>query len=326
MKKIRVGVVGTGHLGQHHARILSKMANCELVGVADTDEKTARSVAKDCKTQAFYHHRHLLDCIDAVSIAVPTVSHFEVAKDFFNNGVHVFLEKPITKTVEEADELIALARQKGLIFQVGHIEHFNPAILKLKEIVDRPLFVESHRLGPFSPRVKDIGVVHDLMIHDIDIILRIVDSPVESFDAVGVPILTDKEDIANVRIRFKSGCTANVTVSRVTPKPMRKIRIFQKDNYISIDYSTQSMEVYTKVPVPNPKPGEVPAKIVRKAIKIRTQNQLELELDHFLDCVEKGRTPVVTGEQAREALQTITQISDQIREKITTWAPVISSS
>jgi len=325
MKKIRVGVIGTGHLGQHHARILSKIPRCELVGIADIDPKIARKVAKSCNTQAFHHHKHLLEEVDAISIAVPTISHFEVAKAFLEHGVHTFLEKPITRTVEEADEIIALAKKNNLILQVGHIEHFNPAILKLKDIVDHPLFVESHRMGPFSPRVKDIGVVHDLMIHDIDIILRIVGDPIESFDAVGVPILTDKEDIANVRIRFKHGCTANVTVSRVTPKPMRKIRIFQKDTYISIDYKDQDMEIYRKVPVPNPKPGELPAKIVRNKIRLKVRNQLELELKHFLECVEKGSTPVVSGEQAREALDFITRISDQIKDKFKTWAPKISS-
>jgi predicted dehydrogenase len=321
MKKIRIGVVGTGHLGQHHARLLSKMSRCELVGIADIDEKTAKKNAKACKTQAFFNHKHLIEEVDAISIAVPTVSHYSVAKDFMNQGVHTFIEKPITATIKEADELIAIAKEKGIIFQVGHIEHFNAAILKLKDIVDQPLFVESHRMGPFAPRVKDIGVIHDLMIHDIDIILRIVNSPIVSFDAVGVPILTDKEDIANVRIVFKNGCTANVTVSRVTPTPMRKIRIFQRDCYISINYQKQSMEIYKKVNVPKPRPGEVPAKIVHNKISIKVKNQLELELSHFLDCVEKGISPVVTGEQARDALYFITQIADQVKDKLKTWVP-----
>jgi predicted dehydrogenase len=325
MKIIRIGVVGTGHLGGFHARILAKMKSCELAGIADIDEKTARRLARECKTQPYFNHQDLLDKVDAISIAVPTIHHYSVARDFLENGVHTFIEKPITTTVQEADGLIDLARKKSLVLQVGHIEHFNPAILKLKNIVDRPMFVECHRLGPFLPRVKDIGVIHDLMIHDIDIIMRIVNSPIESFDAVGVPILTDKEDIANVRIRFQSGCTANVTVSRVTPKPMRKIRIFQKDTYISIDYRDQSMEIYRKVPVSNPKPGEVPARILRNKIRLKVKNQLELELAHFLDCVENGKEPLVSGEQAREALDFIIQISDQIKEKLKTWAPKISS-
>ncbi|MBN1900148.1 Gfo/Idh/MocA family oxidoreductase [Candidatus Sumerlaeota bacterium] len=325
MNTIRIGVIGTGHLGGFHARILSRMKSCELVGIADTDPKIAARIAKECKTRAFYDHHDLLDRVDAVSIAVPTISHYSVARDFLNKGIHAFIEKPITNTVEEADELINLARMKSLILQVGHIEHFNPAILKLKDIVDHPMFVECHRLGPFLPRVKDIGVIHDLMIHDIDIIMRIVNSPIESFDAVGVPILTDKEDIANVRIRFQSGCTANVTVSRVTPKPMRKIRIFQKDTYISIDYRDQSMEIYRKVLVENPKSGEVPARILRNKIRLKAKNQLELELTHFLDCIEKNKEPLVTGEQAREALDFIIRISNQIKDKLKTWAPKISS-
>jgi len=322
---IRIAVVGTGHLGQHHARILTKLRHCELVGIADIDERIAKSVARECHTKAHFSHTLLLNMVDAVTIAVPTASHFTVARDFMEQGIHTFIEKPITSTVEEADELIRLAMEKNLVLQVGHIEHFNAAILKLKEIVDHPMFVESHRLGPFTPRIKDVGVVHDLMIHDIEIIMRIVESPIESFDAVGVPILTDKEDIANVRIRFKNGCTANVTVSRVTPKPMRKIRLFQKDTYISIDYREQAMEIYRKIPVSHPKPGELPARIVRESISLKGRNQLELELEHFLECVRHGKTPVVTGVQAREALAIITQISEQIREKIKTWAPRMSS-
>jgi len=325
MKNIRIGVVGTGHLGKFHAHILAKMKRCQLVGIADINEKVAKAIGKECKTQACFRHTDLLDKLDAVSIVVPTISHYPVAKDFLESGVHTFIEKPITTSVAEADALIDLAKRKNLILQVGHIEHFNAAILKLKDLVDRPMFVECHRLGPFIPRVKDIGVIHDLMIHDIDIIMRIVNSPIESFDAVGVPILTDKEDIANVRIRFQNGCTANVTVSRVTPKPMRKIRIFQKDAYISIDYRDQSMEVYRKVPVAHPKPGEVPARIVNNRIRLKVKNQLELELNHFLDCVETGQEPVVTGEQARDALDIINRISDQIKDKIKTWAPRISS-
>ncbi len=325
MKKIKIAVIGTGHLGQHHAKILSRLKRAELVGIADIDPKTAKSIAKECRTKAYFTHKDLLGKVDAVSIAVPTVSHRDIAKDFMETGVHCLIEKPIASTVAEADELINLARAKNIVLQVGHIEHFNAAIQKLKQIVNRPMFVESHRLGPFSPRVKDIGVVHDLMIHDIDIIMRIVDSPIESFDAVGVPILTDKEDIANVRIRFQNGCTANVTVSRVTPKPMRKIRIFQKDAYISIDYREQSLQIYRKVDEPHTKPGEMPVKIVNDSISLKGVNQLELELEHFLDCVEQGKTPEVTGEQARNALEIISRISEQIRDKIFTWAPKISS-
>jgi predicted dehydrogenase len=208
--------------------------------------------------------------------------------------------------------LIDLARAKGVVLQVGHIERFNAAIIKLREILTAPRFVECHRLGPFDPRIGDVGVVLDLMIHDLDIILNVVQSPIVSIESVGVPILTDNEDIANARIRFQNGCIANLTASRVTPVKKRKIRIFQDDAYIAINYDRQSMEIYRRVE-PKDKSKGAKAEIVRKRLKLKLEDKLELELDHFLSCVIEGALPLVTGEQATEALDAAVRISEQIR-------------
>ncbi len=250
-----------------------------------------------------------------MSIAVPTVSHFEVASAFLGAGVPCLVEKPICSTIKDAAALVQIAREKDVILQVGHIEHFNVAVQKMKEIVKTPRFIECHRLGPYDPRVKDIGVVLDLMIHDIDIILRIVNSPIESFDAVGVGIMSEKEDIANVRIRFAKGCIANITCSRVTPKPMRKLRIWQDDAYISLDYRKQNMEIYRRVPVEDARPGEPPWKIVSHHTRLRHEEPLKLEIDHFLRCIEEGQRPATTGEQAMAALKVVIEITKNIRER-----------
>jgi predicted dehydrogenase len=275
MEKIRVGVVGVGHLGQHHARNYSEIDGCELVGVADVDRKAASRVASQNRTQAFFDYKLLIGQVDAVSIVVPTVYHHAVAREFLENGIHVMVEKPITTTVAEARELINLAEARSLILQVGHIERFNVAVVKLQEVLTNPGFIESHRLGPYDPRVRDVGVVLDLMIHDIDIILQIVRSPIVSIDAVGVPILSPREDIANARIKFANGCTANLTVSRVTPNKMRKIRIFQPNTYVSVDYMKQSMEIYQKVDIEGAGEGEPKAQIVRKRLRLKKVEPLK---------------------------------------------------
>lgn len=235
------------------------------------------------------------------------------------------VEKPITETVEQAQELINLAKEKKLIFQVGHIERFNMAIQKLREILKRPGFIEVHRLGPYDPRIKDVGVVMDLMIHDIDIILRIVNSPIISIDAVGMAILSDKEDIANVRIKFENGCIANVTTSRVTPRKMRKIRIFQEDAYISLDYISQNMEIHKREVVPNPRLGESKYRIIAKRTRIKREEPLKLELEHFIKCVQAGEEPNVTGEHAKSALEVVVKISQLVQESMKKFATMIQS-
>jgi predicted dehydrogenase len=313
MPKVRVGVVGVGHLGQHHARIYASQPNCELVAVVDNDSKTAQKIAKQYDTKALTDFKQLYGTVDALSIAVPTVHHHAIASECLKNGIHLLVEKPITSTVEQAHDLIELAQQHGRILQVGHIERFNAAVMRLKQLVNRPLFIEGHRLGPYDPRVKDVGVVLDLMIHDLDIILQIVNSPVKSVDAAGVGIYGAHEDIANARIHFENGCIANLTASRVTPQRKRKIRIFQPDAFLSVDYIEQEVEIFRRARVPNPEPGAPAISIVRKKERIEKQEPLKLELNHFIECVVRGREPMVRGEHARDALALAVEISEQIQ-------------
>lgn len=313
MDKVRVGVVGVGALGQHHARNYSELPDCELVGVADIDPKSATRIASQFRCQAFFDYHLLLDRVDAVSIVVPTVRHYEVAKQFLEHGVNVLVEKPITAEISEARELIELARAKERILQVGHIERFNTAFVRLNEILTRPAFIECHRLGPYDPRVRDVGVVLDLMIHDIDIVTHIVKSPIASIDATGVPIISKREDIANARIKFENGCIANLTVSRVTPNKLRKIRIFQPENYISLDYQDQSIEVYAREEIEDAAPNEPQAQIVRRKIRLKKEEPLKAELSHFLECVRHGLEPQVTGEHGHDALQVAVTITEQIQ-------------
>jgi len=324
--KIRVGVIGVGRLGQHHTRIYAESPNAELVGLVDTDRVRAGKMAKSYVTQALFDHRMLFGKVDAVSIAVPTTFHHEIARDFLSHGVHVLVEKPIAATVPEARELVNLARKNNLILQVGHVERFNAAIVRLREVVKQPVFIEAHRLGPYDPRVQDVGVVLDLMIHDLDIVLEIVQSPVRSIDAVGVAIVSDKEDIANARIHFENGCIANLTASRITPKKTRKIRFFQEDTYISVDYVKPGMEIYSKVPVANPRPGAPAVDIVRKRVRLKWQEPLKAEIEHFLECVANGMTPQITGEKARDALALAVEISEMIRSNERAFPPPTTTS
>ncbi|MBI1293107.1 gfo/Idh/MocA family oxidoreductase [bacterium] len=323
--KLRVGVVGVGHLGQHHARNYYNNPRCELVYVCDANINQAKTIAKAYGAKATTDFTELIGQVDAVSIATPTVSHYEIASKFLDNKIHCLVEKPICTTVVDAAKLTAQARRNGLVLQVGHIEHFNLAVQKFKEILTTPRFIECHRQGPFDPRVRDVGVVLDLMIHDIDIILRIVNSPIRSIEAVGVAILTEKEDIANARLRFENGCIANVTVSRVTPKPLRKLRVFQDDAYISLDYRNQTMEVFRRRNRTDVvKPGEPKYFIESKKVRVKREEPLKLELDHFLTCIEKQiLDPQTTGEQAMVALDVVIRITEIIRSTTVPF-PVMS--
>jgi len=315
MQKIRVGVVGVGHLGQHHARIYASLPQCELVGVVDTDPRAAQKIARLYGCKAYSDYRELFDKVDGLSIVVPTVYHHAIAAECLVRGIHLMVEKPITSTVDEAQDLIRLAGEYNRILQVGHIERFNQAVMRLKQLVDRPMFIEGHRLGPYDPRVKDVGVVLDLMIHDLDIILQLTNSPVKSVEGTGVGVYGVHEDIANARIHFENGCVANLTASRVTPNRKRKIRIFQPDAYLSIDYIEQEVEIFQRVPIPNPEPGMPNISIVRKKEKIEKKEPLKLELQHFVECVQRGSEPMVRGEHARDALILAVEISEQIRQK-----------
>jgi len=314
MDKVRVGVIGVGHLGQHHARIYHELNDVELVGVVDIIPKVAKKIAKTNKTKAYTNYVDLLGKIDAVSIAVPTKHHYEIVKYFLENKIHSLVEKPITSTVEQAQELVNIARSNNTILQVGHIERFNAAVMKMKTLVTEPKFIESHRLGSYDPRVKDIGVVLDNMIHDLDIILQLVNSKIKSIEAVGVAVFSEWEDLANARIKFANGCIANITASRIYPEKMRKIRIFQPDAYISLNYINQEMEVYRKKPLKKRRKDGISIAIERRKIRVKKEEPLKLELAHFVDCVKKGIEPMVTGEHARDALELALEITDLVRK------------
>lgn len=307
-KPIKIAVIGVGHLGQHHARIYSEMPNVELVAVVDIDEERSRRIAQEYKTSAYTEYTQVLKRVDVASIAVPTELHYRISKDFLNAGVHILIEKPMTQTLGEADELLRLAKKKKLVLQVGHIERFNPAVSALNRVIKEPRFIECHRLGPFKPRAANIGVVMDLMIHDIDIILSLVNSPVKRIEAVGVPVLSQEEDIANTRITFENGCIANITASRVTKEEIRKIRIFQRDAYLSLDYINQELLVYRREITPD---GRV--RIIPSQPEIEKIEPLKLELEAFIHAVQRGQEPLVSGEAGREALAIAWEISRQIK-------------
>lgn len=308
-KNIKVAVIGVGHLGLHHARIYSELPGVELVGVVDIDKTRVEEIAKQYQTNAYLTYDALLEKeeFDAASIVVPTAVHFSVARDLLNAGIHCLVEKPITASLKEATELVRLANRKKLILQVGHVERFNVAVRELSKLLYQPRFIESHRLAPFDPRVKDVGVVLDLMIHDLDIILAVVKSPVVAIEAVGVAVLTNHEDIANAHLKFANGCIANVTASRVSPDKMRKIRIFQSNAYFSLDYALPELEVYRKV-VRKGKPD-----IVYQKVNIEKKEPLRLELQSFLSCIRAGKKPVVSGEHGRDALELALEITRLIQ-------------
>jgi predicted dehydrogenase len=305
MHKIKVAVVGVGYLGIIHAQIYKKLQNCSLVGVCDTDEARAKQVSEDLGILDFTDYRQLLDKVEAVSIAVPTRLHYQIAEEFLRHNIHVLVEKPFTTTLKEADVLIKTAQKNKLILQVGHIERFNSAFSATKEIIRNPRFIECHRLSPFPERSLDIGAVLDLMIHDIDIILGLVNAPLKKVEAVGVPVLTRFEDIANARITFGDGCVANLTASRVSDEWLRKIRIFQKDTYISLDYREAKACVYRKKGL----------KITKEDLPIEKEQPLEKELKSFLDCILQNKEPLVSGRVAREALAVALKIQSQIWRK-----------
>ena len=307
MEKIRTAVIGVGYLGRFHAQKYAALESAELVAVVDPNPDTATNVAEECKTQAVFDYRELMGKVDAVSIVVPTQLHYQVAKEFLENGIHVLVEKPITVTVAEADELIEIAHRNKLVLQVGHLERFNSAVLALDGVLNAPQFIESHRLSPFNPRGADVNVVLDLMIHDIDIIHNLVRSPIASIESKGVSVLTNEDDIANARITFENGCVANVTASRVSMKPQRKMRIFQPDAYISIDFQDKILSIHRK--------GEkemfpgIPEITSEESI-FENSDAIMAEARAFLESINNGTPPPVTGEEGRDALKTAIHISE----------------
>ncbi|MDD5505017.1 MAG: Gfo/Idh/MocA family oxidoreductase [Candidatus Omnitrophica bacterium] len=302
MKKIKVAVIGVGSLGAIHAKIYSSLDGVELTGVCDSDSDRLKQVESSLGVKGFKDYKQLLGAVDAASIVVPTQDHYRIARDFLRSGTHLLVEKPITQTIEEADSLLEEALSKNLTLAVGHIERFNAAIEAVLKIKGDIKFAECHRLGPFSPRVKDIGVVLDLMIHDIDILLWLIKSPIKTIDAVGVKVLTRHEDIANARIVFENGAVCNITASRVTEKAMRKIRLFQPNAYISLDYINQEASIYTKKL----------SGIVSERIDIKKENPLQKELSSFLNCVRTGKKPLASGKEGKQALAVALEILKKI--------------
>ena len=312
MGKLRTAVVGVGRFGRFHAEKYARIQGSELVAVADVDHARAKEVAGKYGVSPVFDFRDLLGRVDVVSIAVPTALHYAVAKPFLENGVHVLVEKPITDDLAKADELIRLAKDKGVTLQVGHVERFSSVRLGVEEVIDDPVFIECNRLMPFRPGSVDVDVILDLMIHDIDLILDIVKAPVIKVDAVGTPVLTDDVDIANARIEFKTGCIANITASRVSTKSERKIRIFQRQAYISLDF------LNNKVAIANSRDGKAFPGLSGITVDERSfeeGDKLEREIEAFLQAVARGTAPPVTGEDSRRALETAFMINRSLRSR-----------
>jgi len=305
---IRVGVVGVGHLGRHHARLLSTIDGAVLAGVADLSRERAEAAAVVApQARVVTDARELLDHVDAVTIAVPTVDHLTVARPFLERGIHVLVEKPMAASLAEAGEMLSLASAAGAMLAVGHTERFNPAIALALPSLQTPRFIEVHRLSGFPERSMDIDVIFDLMIHDLDIILAVDHTPVAAVEAIGVPVLTPKIDICNARIRFESGAIANITASRISRDKVRKVRFFQPDMYVSVDYGAQELEMWRL----RPRPGERPA-IEGGPVPVTKDEPLGRELKDFVAAIREGRPPLVTGADGLRALTLATQVADAV--------------
>lgn len=320
---LKIGVLGAGHLGKIHLRLLNQSTKYELVGFYDPNQDNAQQVTAEFGYRSFSTIEELIELVDVVDIVTPTLSHFDCAKLAIQAGKHVFLEKPITNTVAEAEELIALTKMYGVKGQVGHVERFNPAFQAVKSMIETPMFIETHRLAEFNPRGTDVPVVLDLMIHDLDAILSVVKSPVKQVNASGVAILSESPDIANARIEFENGCVANVTSSRISMKNMRKSRFFQRDAYISVDYLEKICEVVKMKEAPEV-PGDFDlifqnAEGVKKQIyynnpEVQPNNAILDELETFADAINNNTTPVVTLEDGTAALRLAYQIIDAFKK------------
>lgn len=301
-KKLRVGVIGVGHIGSNHARLYAEIPSAEFAAVYDIDPIRAAAVAQKYNVKAAGSAWEFGDMVEAASVATPTTTHYDVARSLLQSGKHLLIEKPISESTREASELATMASDKNLILQVGHVERFNPVLSALEDRLTHPRFIEAHRLSPYPERSTDIGVVLDLMIHDLEVILHLVRSPVQSIDAIGVPVLSKSEDIANARLRFENGCIANVTSSRISFERMRKIRVFQEDAYLSLDYQNQTGEIYRRAL----------GRITRDKVEIEREEPLKRELTSFIECATTGREPRVSGFQATAALELAVKITEQI--------------
>jgi predicted dehydrogenase len=304
---LRVGVIGVGHLGRHHARILSSLPDATLVAAVDLEKERAQAAVAGTTAEALTDYRALFDRVDAVTIAVPTVDHLRVASAFLERGIHVLVEKPMTTSLAEADEMLRVAERSGAILAVGHTERFNSAVEAALAALTHPRFIEIHRLSGFPERSLDIDVVFDVMIHDLDLILAIDPSEVVAVEAVGVPVLTPRIDIANARVKFASGCIANLTASRISRDKVRKIRCFQPDMYVSIDSGAQELEVWRLRHQPEGRPA-----IEGGSVPVPGGEPLAKEIGDFVEAVRDGRAPRVTGEAGRRALALAARVADAI--------------
>lgn len=307
MNKVRVGVVGVGHLGSIHAKVYKGIENCTLSAVCDINETRLKEISGGLNVPGYLDYRELFGKVDAVSIATTTNTHFQIAKDFLKHGVSILVEKPFTTSLKDADSLIRIAKKRKVRLQVGHIERFNSAFSATKKLIREPRFIECHRLSPFPNRSLDVGAVLDIMIHDIDIVLGLVSSKIKKIESVGINVLTQFEDIANTRLSFQNGCVANLTASRVSDEVMRKIRIFQEDTYISLDYKDAKASIYKKSG----------SQITKEDLPIEKEQPLQKELASFIDCVITGEEPLVSGPVAREALKIALKIQNQIWQRNT---------
>jgi predicted dehydrogenase len=302
VKTPRVGVVGVGHIGKNHARLYAEIARGQFTAIYDTDRAVAEQRAAEFGVKSVASLDEFAEMVDAASIATPTSTHFEIARALLMRDKHLLVEKPIADDTARASELAELAAARGLVLQVGHVERFNPVLSALEKRLTNPRFIEAHRLSPYPNRSTDIGVVLDLMIHDLEIILHLVRSPIQTVDAVGVPVLSRHEDIANARIRFENGCVANITSSRISPEQMRKIRVFQENVYLSLDYQNQSGEMYQRTA----------EGLKRDEVEIEREEPLKRELAAFIECAATGRAPKVSGFQAAAALELAVDITRRI--------------
>lgn len=323
---LKIGVIGAGHLGKIHIRLLKEIATAELVGFHDHHRETAEKVSADFGVKFFETPEALINACDAVDVVTPTYSHFEMASLALNKSKHVFIEKPITTTVAEAEELVAMVRQRNLKAQIGHVERFNPAFLAAKDYLNQPMFIETHRLAEFNPRGTDVSVVHDLMIHDIDVVLSVVKSAVKNVNASGVAVVSDTPDIANARIEFENGCVANLTSSRISLKNMRKSRFFQRDAYISVDFLKKKTEVVRlKNVVGEPGPlditidlgnGKGSKQIYFDNLKVEEGNAIKMELELFIRSILHDEPTVVSAEDGCRALEVAHQVMEKLNASL----------
>ncbi|MGB9699047.1 MAG: Gfo/Idh/MocA family protein [Thermodesulfobacteriota bacterium] len=320
MAKLRVGVVGIGYLGKYHVEKYAALPEVEIVGLADIVLERAKEWAEKVKAEAHADYHELLGKVQAVSIVVPPDRHYAIAKDFLTAGCHVLLEKPMAASIAEADDLIATAKKKGCLIQVGHLERFNPALMAAQKKISVPLFIEAHRLTPFRNRGVEVDVVLDLMIHDLDIILHLVKAEVEKIEAVGVPVLSDKVDIASARLEFKSGCIANITASRISFNDQRKMRIFQPDSYLTIDFAQKKAAIYYR---PKIEINEHPS-ITMETIEVKPGDALQMEIQSFVHAVIQHRPPLVSGEEGRKALALALEINKQIQANLKKIPAIVS--